>query len=73
MEVEVEMVEAAVGGWGAVWRPLPRGRDQVARNGEGLNLMGHKFTLRGATSAFYQPGPDSVTGDDCLQIGHWAF
>lgn len=40
---------------------------------EGLHLMGHKFTLRGATSAFYQQGPDSVSGDDCLQIGHRAF
>lgn len=45
------------------------------RRGKGrvLNLMGHKFTLREATSAFYQQGPDNVTGDDCLQIGHWAF
>lgn len=34
--------------------------------------MGRKFTLREATSAFYQQSPDSVTGDDCLQIGHWA-
>ena len=48
-------------------------RDGVVRKEEGLHLMGHKFTLRGATSAFYQQGPDSVTGDDCLQIGHWAF
>lgn len=48
-------------------------RDGVVRKEEGLLLMGHKFTLRGATSAFYQHGPDSVTGDDCLQIGHSAF
>lgn len=48
-------------------------RDEAVRKEEGLYLMGHKFTLRGATSAFYQQGPDSVTGDDCLQIGHWAF
>lgn len=48
-------------------------RDGVVKEEEGLYLMGHKFTLRGATSAFYQQGPDSVTGDDCLQIGHWAF
>lgn len=45
-------------------------RDGVVKEEEGLYLMGHKFTLRGATSAFYQQGPDSVTGDDCLQIGH---
>lgn len=48
-------------------------RDGVVRREEGFHLMGHKFTLRGATSAFYQRGPDSVTGDDCLQICHWAF
>lgn len=48
-------------------------RDGVVKEEEGLYLMGHKFTLRGATSAFYQQSPDSVTGDDCLQIGHWAF
>lgn len=50
-----------------------KSKDGAARREEGFLLMGRKFTLREATSAFYQQGPDSVTGDDCLQIGHWAF
>lgn len=41
---------------------VPRGGMGVLRKEEGSNLMGHKFTLRGTTSAFYQQGPDSVTG-----------
>lgn len=48
-------------------------RDGVARKEEGLYLMGHKFTLRGATSAFYQQGPDSVTGTIVCRLAIGPF
>lgn len=54
--MEVEVVGAGQRG-GAVWRPLPRGRDRVVRKGEGLKLNGPQIHVERSHICILSAGP----------------